>query len=412
MDALRYSLNIPSVMMQYLVGVGRDRHSSPSRWGSPAPTTSWARIPGLTLTLGSVPVNLTNFTQAYGVFAQQGTLHPATAVIEIRDRDGKVIYDPDGERPGADRADDPRGGLPHPLDHGGQHQPGDQRAVGAARAAVRPRRAAPPRRLQDRNDQRLQGRLRHAATSPAAWSPACGWATTTRSRCRTSSGQGLYSADGPLYLWHDFMRSPSTSRGTGTARRRSRTTTSPQPAGRRHGDVCRFSGMAADRRLRADDQGAVPGRDGPAARQRARQQAGGGGALRRRMHPAMAAASGSGSCFDIVARSPSMAGDRRRWWPPRALGGPFVTASGPRELERDGDLGRDQSGCSSRRCAATAASARRSAARSEPRRRRRRPRSRREAVVPAARLATRSKCTPAPHARRAAWQAVPAATAR
>ncbi len=48
--------------------------------------------PGLSLALGSVPVNLTNMTQAYTTFAQEGQLNPATTIIEIRDRDNRVIY--------------------------------------------------------------------------------------------------------------------------------------------------------------------------------------------------------------------------------------------------------------------------------------------------------------------------------
>ncbi|MEP6807509.1 MAG: transglycosylase domain-containing protein [Chloroflexota bacterium] len=91
MDALRYSLNVPSVMMQYLVGVDVTAQFAESM-GVASSKYILSQDPGLTLTLGSVPVNLTNMTQAYGVFADQGTLHPATTVLEIRDRDGKVIY--------------------------------------------------------------------------------------------------------------------------------------------------------------------------------------------------------------------------------------------------------------------------------------------------------------------------------
>ena len=75
-------------------------------------------------------------------------------------------------------------------------------------------------------------------------------------------GQGLFSADGPLYLWHDFMDARSTSHGTGTATRRCPTPTS---RARRAWSwpVCRFSGMSrhggCGRRSRP-----VPRRDRPA----------------------------------------------------------------------------------------------------------------------------------------------------
>ena len=83
LDALRYSLNVPSVMMQYLVGVDDDGPASRSRWASPASEYIMGQDPGLTLALGSVPVNLTNMTQAYGVFAAAG--HPAPGHHDPRD---------------------------------------------------------------------------------------------------------------------------------------------------------------------------------------------------------------------------------------------------------------------------------------------------------------------------------------
>ena len=91
MDALRYSLNVPSVQMQGVVGPETSAHLADAM-GIAGYDYIMAQDPGLSLGLGTVPVNLTNFTQGYSVFAQQGTLHPATAILEIRDRDGTVIY--------------------------------------------------------------------------------------------------------------------------------------------------------------------------------------------------------------------------------------------------------------------------------------------------------------------------------
>ncbi len=100
MDALHYSLNIPSVKMQYLV--------SPEVTAKFAETLGLATSdyilglhPGLTLTLGSVPVNLTKAVQAYEMFAAEGTIHPATTIREIRDRNGRLIYSLDQNGPKA-----------------------------------------------------------------------------------------------------------------------------------------------------------------------------------------------------------------------------------------------------------------------------------------------------------------------
>ncbi len=92
MDALRYSLNIPSVQMQGLAGGPEVTATFAESLGIASYDYIMAQDPGLSLGLGTVPVNLTNFTQGYSAFAQQGTLHPATAIIEIRDRDGEVVY--------------------------------------------------------------------------------------------------------------------------------------------------------------------------------------------------------------------------------------------------------------------------------------------------------------------------------
>ncbi|MDP9468870.1 MAG: penicillin-binding protein, partial [Chloroflexota bacterium] len=64
-DALRYSLNVPSVMMQYLVGTQVTAQFA-EKMGVASAEYIMGEDPGLTLTLGSVPVNLTNMTQAYG----------------------------------------------------------------------------------------------------------------------------------------------------------------------------------------------------------------------------------------------------------------------------------------------------------------------------------------------------------
>ncbi|HEX7197360.1 MAG TPA: transglycosylase domain-containing protein, partial [Candidatus Limnocylindria bacterium] len=91
MDALRYSLNIPSVMMQYLVGSEATAEFS-EKLGIASADYIMDQDPGLSLALGSVPVNLTNMTQAYTAFAQQGELNPATTIVEIRDRNNRVVY--------------------------------------------------------------------------------------------------------------------------------------------------------------------------------------------------------------------------------------------------------------------------------------------------------------------------------
>jgi hypothetical protein len=58
-------------------------------------------------------------------------------------------------------------------------------------------------------------------------------------------GQGLFSADGPLYLWHDFMEIALNQPWDWNGKQPVPQTDFPQPAGIVTASVCRFSGMAA-----------------------------------------------------------------------------------------------------------------------------------------------------------------------
>ncbi len=185
-DALRYSMNIPSVQMQFLAGSQETANFAESL-GIASAEYIMGEDPGLTLALGSIPVNLTNMTQAYTAFANQGELHQNTTIIEIRDREQPRDLHARGQRARGHQSDDAGRGLPHPLHPRGQHRPGAQPPVGHPGAAQHPRRAAPARQASRPGRRTTSATSPASATSRAASRPACGWATTTRSRCRTSS---------------------------------------------------------------------------------------------------------------------------------------------------------------------------------------------------------------------------------
>ena len=83
-------------------------------------------------------------------------------------------------------------------------------------------------------------------------------------------GQGLFSADGPLYLWHDFMEIALNRQWDWNGRKPVPQTDFAQPAGVTMETVCKFSGMRPGNcgETRAAP---VPGGHGPAGRQRALQ---------------------------------------------------------------------------------------------------------------------------------------------
>ena len=78
---------------------------------------------------------------------------------------------------------------------------------------------------------------------------------------------GLFSADGPLFLWQDFMELALNQPWDWNGNQPGRADELRPAGGDRERPVCRWSGMAATNAA-AHDHAAVPGGDGPAVRQR------------------------------------------------------------------------------------------------------------------------------------------------
>lgn len=88
--ALSNSLNVPAVRMLYLVGINKALETAhdlgittlnnPDRYG-------------LSLVLGGGEVKPIDLTTAYGVFADNGTLHETTSLLKVEDQTGKVLYE-------------------------------------------------------------------------------------------------------------------------------------------------------------------------------------------------------------------------------------------------------------------------------------------------------------------------------
>lgn len=86
-QAIAQSLNVPSVKVSYLAGVEDSIHTAESMGITTLKDRS--RF-GLSLVLGGAEVKLVEMTSAYGVFAQEGVLHPPRAILDIRQGD-KII---------------------------------------------------------------------------------------------------------------------------------------------------------------------------------------------------------------------------------------------------------------------------------------------------------------------------------
>ncbi|HET6819657.1 MAG TPA: transglycosylase domain-containing protein [Candidatus Limnocylindria bacterium] len=243
MDSLRYSLNVPSVMMQYLVGVNETAKFAESM-GIASKKYILDQDPGLTLGLGSVPVNLTNMTGAYSVFAAQGVLHQPTTILEIRDRDGRIIYSlkDNGPKP-THPMTKAEAFLTHWIIEGNTNP--QTNVLWGPRA-----------QLLDNNGVRRHAGFKTGTTNdfrdvsgfgyvPGSLVTGVWMGNNNQEPMSNILGQGLFSADGPLYLWQDFMSKALNKRWAWDHHKPVPQTNFPMPQGVVMEKVCRFSGMAA-----------------------------------------------------------------------------------------------------------------------------------------------------------------------
>lgn len=245
-DALRYSLNIPSVMMQYLVGSRTTAEFSESL-GIAGADYIMDQDPGLTLALGSVPVNLTNMTQAYGAFANQGELHQNTTIREIRNRDGRVIYTREDNGPQPTNPMTPAEAyLPHWILEGNTDP--DRNILWGDRAnlfTVDGQRRPAGFKTGTTNDFRDISGYGYV---PGSLVTGVWMGNSDFTPMSNEFRQGLFSADGPLYLWHDFMELALNQPWDWNGQAPVPQTSFAQPDGIVTAEVCRFSGMAATNR--------------------------------------------------------------------------------------------------------------------------------------------------------------------
>ena len=297
MDALRYSLNVPSVMMQFLAGVDTTATFAESM-GVASKAYITSQDPGLTLTLGSVPVNLTNATQAYSAFADEGTLHPATTILEIRDRTDKVIYTLADNGPKATQPMTPAEAyLTHWIIQGNTDPRLNlwwgQRAMIKDQHGVRRDAAAKTGTTNDFKDVTAFGYVADSLTAGV-------WMGNNN---QEPLAAGLFSANGPLYLWHDFMAAAVNQPWDWNGQAPVPQTSFKQPPGITMAKVCKFSGMAATSACGATIS--VPFLDGtvPPPDNVHVNKAGGGAPAPTPGPNGEVVVPVSGTCFDIVAET-------------------------------------------------------------------------------------------------------------
>lgn len=242
-DALRYSLNIPSVMMQYLVGSLTTAEFSESL-GIASANYIMGLDPGVSLALGSIPLNLTNMTQAYSSFAQEGEVNPATTILEIRNRDGRVIYTREDDGPAQLNPMTPAEAyLPHWILEGNTDP--DRNALWGERA-----------QLNTPDGERRPAGFKTGTTNefrdvsgfgyvPGSLVTGVWMGNNNQESLSNVLGEGLFSADGPLFLWEEFMSRALNEPWDWNDQEPVGQTSFDQPNGIVTAEICRWSGLAA-----------------------------------------------------------------------------------------------------------------------------------------------------------------------
>lgn len=87
-QAIAQSLNVPSVKLLYLAGI-QDSINTAKDLG--ISTLKDPERYGLTLVLGGAEVKLLEMASAFGVFAQDGILHPATSILRVENAQGTLL---------------------------------------------------------------------------------------------------------------------------------------------------------------------------------------------------------------------------------------------------------------------------------------------------------------------------------
>ena len=267
-DALRYSMNIPSVQMQYLVGSQTTAEFAESL-GIASAEYIMGQDPGLSLALGSVPVNLTNMTQAYSTFAQQGELQPGhdhhrdprpqqPRHLHPRRTTGRPVTNP---------MTPAEAYLPHFILEGNT-DPGTQPPVGHARAARTPPTASGGRPASRPAPPTTSATSRASGTCPGSLTTGVWMGNNNQEQMSNVLGEGLFSADGPLFLWQEFMTRALNEPWDWNGRSAGRADELRAAGGHRAGRRLPLQRDGRHEQLRPDHHAAVPRGNRAAARQR------------------------------------------------------------------------------------------------------------------------------------------------
>jgi membrane peptidoglycan carboxypeptidase len=206
-DALKYSLNIPAVKAQQIVGtdnVVAEAEKMGIRW-DPRQANDVA-VPSLTL--GTIGVHMIDLAGAYGAIANAGLLETPYLIEKITDRNGTVIYDHATDGPQPQRVLSPQAAylttdiLADNTDPRANPWWGPSFQLPGLKGGRRPATL----KTGTTNDFRDLQAFGYLAPSKDANDPTGAIVTGVWvGNSDFSAINGVFAADGPTFIWHDYM---------------------------------------------------------------------------------------------------------------------------------------------------------------------------------------------------------------
>jgi membrane peptidoglycan carboxypeptidase len=211
-DALKYSLNIPAAKSQQLVGTQNVVDMAERlglRWD---PQQKDVAVPSLTL--GTIGVHMLDLAGAYGALANGGVLATPFVIVSITDRDGNVIYDhatdaaPPKREIGADAAYLVTNILADNTN------PATNTIWGKRFQLTTPDGRRPATlKTGTTNDYRDLQAFGYLAPDPDPTVDEGAIITGVWvGNSDFSPIKDVFAADGPTYIWHEFMQEVTTAR--------------------------------------------------------------------------------------------------------------------------------------------------------------------------------------------------------
>ena len=211
-DALKYSLNIPAAKAQQLVGTQNVVDMAVQlglQWDPQQAKT--VAVPSLTL--GTIGVHMLDLAGAYGALADGGVLAKPFLIVSITDRDGNVIYDhaTDGAKPERKIGEDAAYLVTNIL--ADNTNPATNALWGKRFQLTTPKGRRPATlKTGTTNDFRdLQAFGYLAPDADPKVDEGAIMVGVWVGNSDFSPIKDVFAADGPTYIWHEFMQEVTTA---------------------------------------------------------------------------------------------------------------------------------------------------------------------------------------------------------